>query len=268
MPFPLLSLPYGLQTRLRELSTPVEAYHLQIATAGVKNYILPLQVVRRYDSVALRPNAEGETQYYRSLAPLVKTVHLPSDVLEISTWLVLSQAHNLTFPDSNNSIINAHALLFDSTSIYLQLFQQVVVLFEKPITEFIVTGDGSFFFPTFIHLFQILPDVERISFLRCSVNSDWENEMLEAAPAKLKRCTITINSAVGLNTLKIDVIRKIFDKLNFTLIIHIDYPVVSEEKLTEFVQPHFVRKIIAHEDEPKLTFVVDLQHPWDYVVAG
>uniref|UniRef100_A0A7E4VZQ0 DUF4922 domain-containing protein n=1 Tax=Panagrellus redivivus TaxID=6233 RepID=A0A7E4VZQ0_PANRE len=48
MPYPILKLPYGLQRRLRSLTTQKELYHLQIAVGSEKHHLAPFQICKKY----------------------------------------------------------------------------------------------------------------------------------------------------------------------------------------------------------------------------
>uniref|UniRef100_A0A7E4VGS9 FBA_2 domain-containing protein n=1 Tax=Panagrellus redivivus TaxID=6233 RepID=A0A7E4VGS9_PANRE len=79
MPYPILKLPYGLQRRLRSLSTRKELYRLQIAIGLEKNYLRPLQMCNTYpkDHFYLQNN-EGKLD--------LATHHQFFDLQEVVNW--------------------------------------------------------------------------------------------------------------------------------------------------------------------------------------
>uniref|UniRef100_A0A7E4UTI3 Uncharacterized protein n=1 Tax=Panagrellus redivivus TaxID=6233 RepID=A0A7E4UTI3_PANRE len=95
MPFPLLSLSYGLQIRLRELCSNNEAFCLQIAAAGTKNYILPLTKIRTYSRVNADTNADGELEFFEELdtPELVKIKLTSTELLEITDNIIIEDAN-------------------------------------------------------------------------------------------------------------------------------------------------------------------------------
>uniref|UniRef100_A0A7E4VNH8 Amidohydro-rel domain-containing protein n=1 Tax=Panagrellus redivivus TaxID=6233 RepID=A0A7E4VNH8_PANRE len=69
MPYPLLKLPYGLRCRLRELSTPMEAYSLQIAVGHQLDGLKPIQRVLKAEQVHIF--ADGV--YVKDYTPQMKS---------------------------------------------------------------------------------------------------------------------------------------------------------------------------------------------------
>uniref|UniRef100_A0A7E4W285 BACK domain-containing protein n=1 Tax=Panagrellus redivivus TaxID=6233 RepID=A0A7E4W285_PANRE len=108
MPYPLLKLSYGLQRRLRSLSTPKEAYCLQVAAGFEQNYIQPLQpcTVRPDTYIS---NKDGNI----ILTPLSPWVN-PSVLDFDNDGLILStrnlQMHYLKPSDYDTAVFN-HVLL-------------------------------------------------------------------------------------------------------------------------------------------------------------
>uniref|UniRef100_A0A7E4ZSU5 FTH domain-containing protein n=1 Tax=Panagrellus redivivus TaxID=6233 RepID=A0A7E4ZSU5_PANRE len=166
MPFPLRTLVPDLHLRLRDLSSPTEAYQLQIAAGNVPLALGKTQMCEQYDKLRLKRSINvDDLRVFKHDGELKQIEVSKNHVYEVTNTLWLDSFHDGDENDwfFDHLVINADDLRIVQSQVSGDFLKNIVSRFTKPIKWFSQSMTPVQQSLSYGAIFRALPDAEVVS---------------------------------------------------------------------------------------------------------